>query len=427
VVAERSSERSEGALRERNRARVIDALRRLSLTSRSELARATGLSRTTVGLVVSDLQAKGLVVEQTASDRQTGRGRPPVLLRLDPSAGVAVGIDFDHDRVRVALADLSSTVLGEDLAYIDVDHSAADAIEAAVEMVAALREAAGVDESQLVGAGVGLPGPVHRTGNVGSPEILPGWAGLPARETLARRLRLAVEIDNDANLGALAEVSFGAGRGLSDVIYVRLGSGVGAGLVIGGKLHHGAAGLAGEIGHVQVRPDGVVCRCGNRGCLETIAAEGALRALLGPAVGHDVTRREILELVTAGDLGATRVVNDAGRAVGRVLADLCNAFNPQAVVVGGELSEAGDPLLGGIRETIDRYALPAAAKAVEVIHGQLGERAEVLGALALVTQSADALGSIVLKTLVECGTAVVARPAADRPASRKEAVHAETR
>jgi predicted NBD/HSP70 family sugar kinase len=428
MVAEPNVERSGGALRERNRVRVVDALRTLSLTSRSELARATGLSRTTVGLVVADLQARGLIVEQAAGDRQTGRGRPPVLLRLDPSAGVAVGIDFDHDRVRVALADLSSTVLGEDVAYIDVDHSAGDAIEAAVDMVAALREAAGVDEPQVVGAGVGLPGPIHRrTGHVGSAEILPGWAGLPARETLARRLGLRVEIDNDANLGALAEVTLGAARGLSDVIYVRLGSGVGAGLVIGGGLHHGAAGLAGEIGHVQVNPDGVVCRCGNRGCLETIAAEGALRALLQPAVGHEVTRREILELVAAGDLGATRVVNDAGRAVGRVLADLCNAFNPQAVVVGGELSEAGEPLLGGIRETIDRFALPAAAEAVEVIHGRLGERAEVLGALALVTQSAEALRSIVLKSVVECGTAVVARPAAGRPVSRKEAVHAETR
>ena len=243
---------------------------------------------------------------------------------------------------------------------------------------------------------------------------------------LSERLGLSVEVDNDANLGALAEASFGAGRGLSDIVYVRLGSGVGAGLVIGGRLHHGAAGLAGEIGHVQVLADGVVCRCGNRGCLESVAAEGSIRALLRPARGHEVTRREVLELVAARDLGATRVVNDAGRAIGRVLADLCNALNPEAVVVGGELSEAGEPLLDGIRDSIDRYALPGAAAAVKVVHGELGERAEVLGALALVTQSTDALRLIRRQTLVQCGSAVEARQAAWRPVGRKEAVHAET-
>src|SRR5262249_19528967 len=231
--------------------------------------------------------------------------------------------------------------------------------------------------------------------------------------------------DNDANLGALAEASFGAGRGLSDVVYVRLGSGVGAGLVIGGRLHTGAAGLAGEIGHVQVRPDGAVCRGGDRGCLETIAAAAAVRGLLRPTGGHDVSRRELLELVATGDLGATRVVNDAGRAVGRVLADLCNVVNPEAIVVGGELSEAGEPLLSGIREAVDRYALPGAADVVEVVQGQLGERAEVLGALALVAQSTETLRVIGTESVVSLGHAAGAGSAAWGSVGRKEEVHAE--
>ena len=393
-------------LRGRNSARVIDALRRHGRASRSDLARLTGLSRTTVGSLVADLQARGLVLEETDGRRQAARGRPPTFVRLDPSAGVAVGIDFDHDRVRVALADLSSTVLAEDCVEIDVDHSASDAIGAAVAMVEALRIGADVDRGQLIGAGVGLPGPIdRRTGTVGSAVIMPGWAGLPAPETLARRLGLRVQVDNDATLGALAEASFGAGRGFSDIVYVRLGSGVGAGLVLGGKLHYGAAGLAGEIGHVQVRADGAVCRCGNRGCLETIAGESAIRALLRPTRGHEVTRRDVLELVAAGDLGAIRVVNDAGRAIGRVLADLCNAVNPEAVVVGGELGEAGEPLLSGIREAIDRYALPGAAEVVKVVHGELGERAEVLGALALVIADTERLRSAGLAALTDVGAA----------------------
>jgi predicted NBD/HSP70 family sugar kinase/biotin operon repressor len=424
-LVELNGEQSGGVLRERNRVRILDALRRQGMASRSDLARATGLSRTTVGSVVAELQARGLVVEDADGDRQPGRGRPPVLLRLDLSAGVAVGIDFDHDRVRVALADLSSVVIAEDCVDIDVDHSAAEAIDAAVEMVASLRATAEVDEARIVGAGVGLPGPIDRgTGAVRSAFILPGWAGIKAQEVLSERLGACVEVDNDANLGALAEATFGAGRGFSDVVYVRLGSGVGAGLVIHGRLHHGASGLAGEIGHVQVQRDGAVCRCGNRGCLETVAAEGALRALLRPARGHDVTRRELLELVAAGDLGAGRVVNDAGRAVGRVLADLCNIVNPEAIVVGGELSEAGGALLSGIREALERYALPGAAEVVNVIPAELGERAEVLGAVALVTQRLDTLPLFDPKTLIEFGHAVHGRTTGSGTASRKEAVSA---
>jgi predicted NBD/HSP70 family sugar kinase len=418
-----------GALRERNSLCVIDALRRHGTASRSDLARLTGLSRTTVGSLVADLQERGFVVEQEngAHAPQGTRGRPPVFLRLDLSVGVAVGIDFDHDRVRVALADLSSTVLAEDCREIDVDRSPAEAIKAALELIHALCRAADVDESQLVGAGVGLPGPINRrTGTLGSSLILPGWAGLPALQELARGLELPVEVDNDANLGALAEASFGAGRGKSDIIYVRLGSGLGAGLVIDGQVHRGAAGVAGEIGHVRVRADGAVCRCGSRGCLETVAAEGAVRELLGSARGHDVTLRDVLDLVATGDRGATGVVNDAGRAIGRVLADLCNALNPEAIVVGGELSEAGEPLLGGIREAIERYALPGAAQALDVMHGELGERAEVLGALALVIGNTENLRSAGLAAVAGTGVVEAVGGRRSRPLRRKEAVLAQS-
>ena len=394
-----------GSLRERNRLLVVDALRRRGLASRSDLARLTGLSRTTVGSLVAGLQEQGLIVEQEVNgERQFGPGRPPVLVRLNPAAGVAVGIYFDHDEVRVALADLSSTVLGEDRKDVDVDHSATDSIDLAVRMVRLLQRSVDVDSSQIVGAGVALPGPIdHRTGKIGSAIILPGWAGLQAQQRLAERLKLHVEVDNDANLGALAEASFGAGRGLKDIVYVRVGPGIGAGLVLDGRVHRGAAGLAGELGHVQVRPDGAVCRCGNRGCLETIAGEGALAALLRPRLGRDATVQDLLDLVTSGDLGATRVVGDAGRAIGRVLADLCNALNPEAIIVGGELSQVGEALLGGIRESVDRYALPAAAQGVQVVLGELGDRAEVVGALAMVIANTESLSSRALPAFAGAG------------------------
>src|SRR6202008_1802562 len=147
-----------------------------------------------------------------------------------------------------------------------------------------------------------------------------GWAGLHAARELGRRLGVPVTVDNDANLGALAEASLGAGRGMGEVVYVKVSSGIGAGLVLGGRLHHGATGIAGEIGHVQVREDGAVCRCGNRGCLETVAATPALLESLRPAYGDELTAGGMLELAVDGNLGAQRVIKDAGWAIGRAVA-----------------------------------------------------------------------------------------------------------
>jgi len=380
------------ALRELNRLRVIDALRQRGTASRSEIARHTGLSRTTVTTLVSDLQARGLVVEQPLGEVQ-GRGRPPILLRLDPSAGAVVGIHFDHRQLRVAVADLSSTVLAEKWQGLDVDRAAEEALDAAAELVSVVIAAAGIEMSRIVGAGVALAGPVSRDGTVGSTVILPGWEGLNAVDELSRRLDLQVAVDNDANLGALAEVSFGTGRGLSDVIYIMVSSGIGAGIVIGGRLHRGVTGLAGEIGHVRARADGAVCRCGNRGCLETVASADAILSLLRPTHGAGLNVRGLVELLDAGDAGAHRVVNDAGREIGRVVAGLCNILSPAGVIVGGDLGLAAEPLLAGIREALDRYALPPVRAAIELKAGVLGERAEVLGALALVIGDTDRLRS----------------------------------
>jgi predicted NBD/HSP70 family sugar kinase len=384
-------------LRERNKLRVIDALRRRSTASRSDLARITGLSRTTITSLVAELQASGLVVEQptagSSAGVEPGRGRPPTLLRLDPAAGIAVGVYFGHTHLVVAAADLSSSVLAERRVEHDVDHSAAAALDTATELVDAVIDEAGFTRDDVVGVGMGVSGPIDLAGNVGHTVILPDWVGLNAAAELGRRLGLEVAVENDANLGALAEVSAGAGRGFTDVVYVMLSSGIGAGIVLDGRLHRGATGFAGELGHVFVLDKGAVCRCGNRGCLETVASTGAALALLRPVHGPELTVGDLLELVAAGDLGATRVVHDVGQAVGRVLADLATWLDPQAVIVGGELSGAGEPLFDGIRAAIERYALPGASRRVEVKSGVLGDRAEILGALALVISDTERLRS----------------------------------
>ena len=379
-------------LRRLNRLRVIHALRDEGLISRADIARRTGLSRSTVSSLVSELQADGLVVERTEAATAYGDqgGRPPILLSFDASAGVAVGIDFDHHHLRVAVSDLSSRILAESEQRLDTDHRAHEGLDAAAALVRRLLAEAGVDLARVIGAGMCLPGPIHRpTGVVGSTAILPGWAGLAAAEEMRRRLDLPILVDNDANLAALAEAAFGAGRGAKDLIYLMISSGIGAGLVLNGRLYRGAEGLAGELGHVLVDADGPVCRCGNRGCLETVAGTDALADLLRRSHGDDLDGRTIVRLAREGDLGCRRVLTDAGRAIGRAAAMLVNVLNPELLIVGGDLSDAGELLLDGVRESLGRAALPTAAQAATVVAGSLGDRAEVLGAIALVLSEAE--------------------------------------
>src|SRR3954471_3043116 len=228
------------ALRQSNLLRVVDALRRSGTATRSELGRGTGLSRSTIATLVADLQARGVVVERdrpTDTGPAAGRGRPAAHLALDPSVGAALGLDFDHDRVRVAVADLSSTVLAEGEIKLDIDHEASHALDASVELVERVLADAGVARQRVIGVGVGLPSPIDRaTGTVGSPTILPSWTGMRPAEELSKRLKLPVDIENDANLGPRAEQAFGAGRGIDDFVYVSLRAGIGGGLVFGGRL-----------------------------------------------------------------------------------------------------------------------------------------------------------------------------------------------
>jgi predicted NBD/HSP70 family sugar kinase len=403
-------------LRELNRSNVVDALRRHGSVSRGDLARLTGLSRTTISTLVADLKERGLIVERPGADAagsgaQRRRGRRPILLSLNAQAGTALGIDFDHRHVRVAVADLSGEVLAERFAEVDVDPDASTALAVAVDMVGDVLAEAGTESDQLVGVVLGLPGPIdRRTGIVGSSFILPGWVDVDSGRYLSSKLEHDVRVENDANLGALGEAAFGAGRGLSDIVYIKLSSGIGSGLVLGGRLYRGAIGLAGELGHIQVRPEGAVCRCGSRGCLETIASTKALIELLRPGHGDDLTVRGLLDASAAGDVASRRVIGDAGHAVGRVLADVCNYLNPAAIVVGGELSAAGEPLFAAIRHAVDRHALSEAARSVEIKPAVLGERAEVLGALALVIADTERLNSAGLASLRQPRAAAVVSP-----------------
>jgi predicted NBD/HSP70 family sugar kinase/biotin operon repressor len=377
------------SLRASNRLRVIQALQLLGVTSRAHLARHTGLSRSTVSTIVAGLQAEGMVVDRDADGRAaTGGGRPPALIALDPKAGFAIGIDFGKRHLAVALGDLTHTLLAEERREMGDDYHADEGIERAVELVERVVDESGADAGRVLGVGMGLPGPVHSSGVVGSSAILPGWAGTPAAELMGERLAMEVWLGNDANLGALAESTWGAGRDASGLVYLKLATGIGAGIVIDGRLFEGAGGTAGEIGHTSLDETGDICRCGSHGCLETYASGSAIAGLLSRSLGETITLDDVLERAVGGDPGCRRALADAGRHIGAAVADLCNLINPERIVVGGSMAVAGDVLLDPLREAVGLRAIPSAAEDVKIVPGELGERAELLGAVALVLHEA---------------------------------------
>ena len=371
-------------LRDANRRAITSLLAGEGPMSRADLARGTGLSRTTISSLVSDLIASGHVIETADRGRphKGGSGRPPLLVALSAPRGAVAGVDIGHRHVRVVVADRSGAVHTDESEILDVDAHGADALDRAASMVRDGLARAGLERSELRAVGMCVPAPLDRRSARIRTGIMPGWRHLSPGEELQRRLDVAVFADNDANLGALAELSRGVARGLADVVYVKVASGLGAGLVVGGRLHRGATGIAGEIGHVQVGEDGQVCRCGNRGCLETLVSAPRLVELLAPAYDEVLSVESVLALDAAGDPGVRRVLSDAGRAIGRALADLCNSLNPEAIVLGGSLGTSGS-LAEGVRAAVDRYAQPDTAGAVRVLAGELGERAEVTGAVSL--------------------------------------------
>jgi predicted NBD/HSP70 family sugar kinase/biotin operon repressor len=375
-------------LRAQNRTRALAVLQRRGVASQADIVRETGLSRTTVSSLVAGLLEEGVVVERADAVRQApspGGGRPPTLLSLEPSSGGFVGIDFGREVVRVAVADRAGELLVDGRsARLEVALEAQKALAAAGELVAALLEEAGLRADRVIGAGVAVSAPVSSDApGFASGVIFPAWAEINVAGLLAERLGVPVDLDNDANLGALAEATFGAGRGRRNLFYVMLSEGIGGGVIIDGRIYTGQSGASGELGHIVVNPDGQVCRCGNRGCLATIAGGAALTTALRQTHGPEVTLDQLIELSGAADPGAIRLIADAGSALGRVLAAVCSLLDPELVIIGGEVAPAGEPLLESIRASLDRWISPASGHKYPVLAGELGAKAEVLGAIAL--------------------------------------------
>jgi predicted NBD/HSP70 family sugar kinase/DNA-binding XRE family transcriptional regulator len=376
---------SQTSLRAANRTLVVDVVREYGGLTQVELASATGLSAATVSTIVRELLAAGVV--DIASTTRSGRRAQMVTLAR--RVGLAVGVQVGHRHLRVALGDFTHEVLAEQSLPLPHEHRVDTTLDRAALLVVDLLERIGSGLDDVVGLGVGVPAPVDTaTGMISVRDIMRGWEDVDIGQVMAERLGRPVYVDNDANLGALAESTLGASSEYPDSVYVRASYGTGAGIVINRSLHRGFAGTAGEIGHQQLDPQGAICRCGSRGCLDTVVGATALIDALRSAYGS-LTLRDVITRARDGDRGCAQVVSDAGATIGGVVAGLAVAVNPQCVVVGGELAETGELLLGPLREAVLRRVLPNRIAPLDVVPGTLGPRAEVVGAMVLALQSTD--------------------------------------
>jgi predicted NBD/HSP70 family sugar kinase len=350
--------------------------------TQTELTRETGLAAGTVSSIVRELAAKDVV------STVPGSGRRGTTVRLGRGAGLAAGIDFGHRHLAVVLGEVSGEVIGESREGIDTSLTHEVGLQRAGELLDSLLESHGASRSDVRTIGMGLPAPITDD-VVLSSAILPAWVGLNVSEAATEALGRTVHVENDANLGALAEHRRGLGRGHDNVVFVKVSSGVGAGLIIHGEIFRGTNGTAGEIGHLTLDDQGPLCRCGSRGCLEAYASTGTALSMMAeqlPAAGID----DIIEAAKAGNVSALRVFEDAGLHLAWGLAAVTNLVNPGVILVGGDMSHAGDLILDSARLGLRRHVLSGAA-ATPVLVASLGDRASAIGALQLAIEATDLL------------------------------------
>jgi predicted NBD/HSP70 family sugar kinase len=360
---------------------LLEFIRGGTAVTRADLVRLTGLSRSSISQRIDALIDCGLVRETT--DLPSTGGRPPASLVFRSEHGVVLAADLGATHARLAVTDLAGrplAELAEELAIADGPEVVLGTVERRFEE---LLRGAGRDPGAVRGIGVGVPGPVEfATGRPVSPPIMPGWDGFSIPDRLARRFDVPVLVDNDVNAMAVGE-HWSHWRDERDLLFVKVGTGIGCGIVAEGRIYRGAQGAAGDIGHVRAAHAGeVVCECGNVNCLEAVAGGRAL-ARAARDLGLDTPDgRAVVALARAHQVDVVRLVRQAGRVLGDVLAGLVNAFNPSVIVIGGDVAEAHEQLFAGVREVVYQRATPLATRHLQIARSALGDRAGTTGAAA---------------------------------------------
>ncbi|MBN1485198.1 MAG: ROK family transcriptional regulator [Chloroflexia bacterium] len=375
-------------MREFNESLVLNLIRQTGRISRTDIASHTHLSRSTVSSIVNDLLAANLVCE-VGTGHSRG-GRRPIMIEFNGQAGYVIGVDLGATHLMVLLSDLEAQAVVRVASPFVVEEGPKLGLERIAQAIEQALQEAGLGMERIFGVGIGVPGPLDfATGKPIFPPIMPGWHDTPIRERLRERLNKPVYLDNDANLGAIGEYWWGGGRGARNVAFIKVGTGIGCGLIIEGQIYRGEIGSAGEIGHTVIDEDGPPCRCGSAGCLETLAAAPAIlhvAAEADPALASNgkLTILDLIEAAQDGHLLSRRLFAQAGRRIGTALTSLVNLLNPGIIVIGGGVARAGPFLLDPLRETVQQRALPVAVQGTRIVESQLGADAIAIGAVTTV-------------------------------------------
>jgi glucokinase len=353
--------------------------------TRAELAEVTGLARSTIAVRVDALIASGFV--SAVGEAASSGGRPPSRFAFNPTARVVLAVDLGASHSVIAVTDLAGTVLASLRAEIAIDSGPEQVLDLVIDRAHHLLDDLGHRAAELIGIGIGLPGPVdHSTGRPANPPIMPGWHDFDVPGYVNRSFDVPVLVDNDVNIMALGEQRT-HWPDQDNLLFIKAATGIGAGIIGNGQLQRGAMGSAGDLGHVRVaRGSDVICRCGNIGCLEALAGAPALAATLTAGGATGVRTRDIAALGKRGDAAAVAALRQAGRDLGEVLATCVSLLNPSVIVLGGSLAAAGDHLLAGVREVVYTRSLPLATAHLTIAHSRSAADAGILGASMMVVQ-----------------------------------------
>lgn len=383
-------------VRQANLSRTLNLIHREGSISRAAIARATGLSATTVSLLVNVLLESGIVHESGTGE--SSGGRPPILVAFNYSFRYLLGLDMGATHLTLVLMNLSGEVAARRYQRFDVAHQPAATVAAILALVNETMTAATQPLSNVLGLGIAVPAPLegeHLDRPAGT--ILPVWEGFDLIGALQQSLTLPIYVENDANAGAIAEKWWGHCTEYNNMAYIKLGTGVGGGLITNGAIYRGDGGTAGEIGHIPINLDGPPCRCGKRGCLESYVGAPALVARVAQ-MRHEAhpdeppaeleTIHAIIEAAHAGDLQCREVLEQAGRYLGIGISNLLNLLNPGLIVLGGELAEAGHFFLEAVRSSVRERAMHKAAEEAQISFSDLGNDAIAIGAATVVLEHA---------------------------------------
>jgi predicted NBD/HSP70 family sugar kinase len=397
---------SPNALRRANEQRIVDVLRLSGASSQAHLARESGLSRATVNNVVKSLGSRSLVfVESGANRRET-------TVSLAKFTGVVIAIDLGHLWVHGTVVSFSDETRRDLVLQVEREGSTDIDADTVSALVADLLLQEGIESSDLIAVCLGIHAPFDNSaGEISPSAVLPAWGGVNVAAVLEERLGVPVFVDNDANFAALAEWTWGSGQRSNDFLYVRSSKGIGAGLILNGRVYHGGTGMAGELGHIVVEERGQLCNCGNRGCLSAVASGRALLNQLRQAGNELYSLRAIIDAANGGDASCARVIQEAGRYTGLALSHAVKIVAPSRIAIGGELAGAGDLFFDEVRTVLEANTLRTATTPIVVSKGVLTEDMCLLGCIAHVLEHEGRGLAEIPDWLVK---PIAAQPSADR-------------